>query len=105
MNQNLAGLLPLVLIVLVFWLLIIRPQRRRQREMADTQASVTPGTEVMLGSGIFGTVASVSDETLQVEVAPGTQLKVARQAVVRVIDPVSADPTAADRSDEDPQHP
>jgi preprotein translocase subunit YajC len=85
--KDLAGFLPFVLIALVFWFLIVRPQRRRQQDIASTQASLGPGAEVMLGSGIFGTVASLDDETLRIEVAPGTVLKVARQAVVRVMEP------------------
>jgi preprotein translocase subunit YajC len=84
--KDLAGFLPFVLIALVFWFLIVRPQRRRQHELAATQSSLGPGAEVMLGSGIFGTVASLDEETLQIELAPGTVVKVARQAVVRVID-------------------
>ena len=47
----------------------------------------------MLGSGIFGTVASLDDETLGLEIAPGTTIKVARQAVVKVLDnPVDGEP-------------
>jgi preprotein translocase subunit YajC len=84
--KDLAGLLPFVLIALVFWFLIVRPQRRRQQDLASTQASLGLGAEVMLGSGIYGRVASLDEETLQIEVAPGTVLKVARQAVVRVVD-------------------
>jgi preprotein translocase subunit YajC len=89
--KDLAGFLPFVLIALVFWFLIVRPQRRRQQQLASTQAALGPGTEVMLGSGIFGTVASLDDETLRIEVAPGTVVKVARQAVVRVIEPHEVD--------------
>ena len=88
--KDLAGLLPFVLIALVFWFLIVRPQRRRQRELASTQSALGPGSEVMLGSGIFGTVASLDEETLRIEVAPGTVVKVARQAVARVIEPQDA---------------
>lgn len=84
--QELANLLPFVLIALVFWLLIIRPQRRRAQALAATQASLGLGSEVMLGSGIFGRVASLDDETIQLEVAPGTVMKVSRQAIVRVLD-------------------
>jgi preprotein translocase subunit YajC len=84
--KDLAGFLPFVLLAGVFWLLIVRPQRRRQRELASTQSTLGPGAQIMLGSGIFGTVASLDEETVQVEVAPGTVVKVARQAVARVID-------------------
>jgi preprotein translocase subunit YajC len=95
---SLGALLPFVLIALVFWLLIMRPQRRRQQEMARTQAALKVGTEVMLGSGIYGHVASSDDEesTILVEVAPGMVLKVARAAVVRVIEPAEDDLSPTD---------
>jgi preprotein translocase subunit YajC len=96
--DGLAGIIPFVLIALVFWLLIVRPQRRRAQLLRDTQTSLGIGTEVMLGSGIYGTVASLDDDTtILVEVAPGTILKVARQAVVRVVEPAGPeDETAPD---------
>ena len=90
--KDLAGFLPFVLIALVFWFLIVRPQRRRQHDLASTQSSLAPGTEVMLGSGIYGTVVSLDDETLQLELAPGTTIKVARQAVIKVLDGPEATP-------------
>ena len=89
MSQDLAGILPLVLIVLAFWFLVIRPSRKRQHEMSRVQSSIDVGTQVMLGSGIYGTVVATSDDTVQLQVAPGTTLKVARQAVVRVVDDAS----------------
>lgn len=100
--KDLAGFLPFVLIALVFWFLIVRPQRRRQQDLASTQSSLDVGTEVMLGSGIFGTVASLDDETLRLELAPGTTIKVARQAVAKVIEKY-VDDTPADLYD-DIQH-
>lgn len=84
--SGLTGLLPLLLIALVFWFLIVRPQRRRQQALVATQSSLDVGSEVMLGSGIYGTVASLEDETIHVEVSPGTVMKVARQAVVKIFD-------------------
>ena len=84
--KDLAQILPFVLIALVFWFLIVRPQRRRQQALAATQSSLGIGSEVMLGSGIFGRVASLDDETIRLEVAPGTLLKVSRAAIVRVLD-------------------
>jgi preprotein translocase subunit YajC len=84
--KDLAGFLPFVLIALVFWFLIVRPQRRRQQDLASTQSTLGVGSEVMLGSGIFGRVASLDDETIGLELSPGTTVKVARQAVVKVLD-------------------
>ena len=97
-NSSWGTIIPFVLIALVFWLLIVRPQRRRQQELSSTQSSLQPGVEVMLGSGIYGTVVSLEGETVHVEVAPGTTLKVARQAVVRVIPPATPDVRPGDEN-------
>ena len=85
--EGLAGLLPFILIALVFWLLLIRPQRKRQLELQRTQRGVGVGDEVMLGAGIVGIVAATDDEFLELEVSPGVQLRVARGAVARVVTP------------------
>ena len=107
--MSLVNVLPIVLIVLVFWLLIVRPQRRRQQSMAATQSALEVGSEVMLGSGIYGRVASVDEEetTILVELAPGTVVKVAKQAVIRVIEPAARDDetetSGLDGSPEEPE--
>ncbi|HET6625721.1 MAG TPA: preprotein translocase subunit YajC [Nocardioidaceae bacterium] len=97
-SGDLAGILPLVLIVLAFWFLVIRPSRKRQQDMTRVQNSVEAGSRVMLGSGIYGTVVAVADDTVQLEVAPGTAIKVARQAVVRVVEDTVSERTAGDES-------
>jgi len=84
--QDLAStLLPLIAIALIFWLLIIRPQSRRQRELRDMQASLSVGDEVVLTSGIHGVVRGVDDAVVQVEVATGVTIRVARAAIGMVI--------------------
>jgi preprotein translocase subunit YajC len=85
--NGLAGLAPFVLIAVVFYLVLIRPQKPRQSELAATQRGLEIGDEVMLGAGIVGRVAETGDEYLQLEVQPGVHVKVARQAVVRVLHP------------------
>ena len=81
------SILPFVLIVVVFWFLVVRPARNQQKRLAATQNAVEVGKEVMLGSGIYGTVVGVGDDTFDIQVSPGTTIKVAKQAVVRVIEP------------------
>ena len=81
------SILPFVLIVAVFWFLVVRPARNQQKRLAATQASASIGSEVMLGSGIYGTVAGIGDDTFDIAIAPGTTVKVAKQAVVRVVEP------------------
>jgi preprotein translocase subunit YajC len=104
-NETLGTLFPLLLIVLAFWLLVIRPARKRQNEMTRIQNSVQIGSEVMLGSGIFGTVTSIGDDTLNLAVAPGTEIKVARQAVVRVVDRTPATGGQASEPTDTPEQP
>lgn len=100
--ETLGGLLPFVLLALVFYLLLIRPQRRRQQEVTRMQAQISPGAEVMLSSGIYGRVSSLEDETVRLEVSPGTHVKVARRAIVNVIEGRVADPDLpSDRAADD----
>jgi len=94
------------LIILAFYFLLIRPQRRRQRELTSTRSALEPGAEVMLTSGIYGRVVSLEEETIHLEVAPGSVLKVARAAVVRVVEPAPIgehdQPDDPDALDEEP---
>lgn len=80
-----AGLLPFVAIALLFWLLIIRPASRRQRELRGMQSSLEVGDEVMLTSGVFASVVEIADDHLRVEIAEGVTIKVARGAVGSII--------------------
>lgn len=84
-GDQLGALLPLLLLVVVFWFLVLRPARNRQRQMSTLQAELALGSEVMLTSGVFGTVTWMGDETVRVEIAPGTEVRIHRQAVGRVL--------------------
>jgi preprotein translocase subunit YajC len=75
----------LVAIAALFWLLIIRPASRRQKDQSRMQSALAEGDRVMLTSGIFGTVTEMTDEGLMVEVAPGVALRVARGAIGTVV--------------------
>jgi preprotein translocase subunit YajC len=79
--DNLLPILPLVGIAVLFWLILIRPAQRRQRALTHLQGEVTVGDEVMLTSGIFGTVRGLDDTTVSLEVSQGVTLKVVRAAV------------------------
>lgn len=83
--MDVIGLLPLVGIALVFWLLIIRPASRRNKQMRDMQSGLSVGDEVMLTSGFFGTVSDVVDDRLDIELAPGVVVTVAKGAIGNVI--------------------
>lgn len=73
--------LPLVGIALLFWLFIIRPASRRQKELGRMQSSLSVGDEVVLTSGIYGTVHQIEDDHLGIEIATGVVVKAARAAI------------------------
>ena len=93
--NDLAALLPLVAIVALFWFMVIRPQQRRQKEVLRLQQSIEVGQRVMMSSGIFGTVVSLTDDRARLEIAPGSQIEIARAAIAKVDEPLlqpGADP-------------
>jgi preprotein translocase subunit YajC len=85
--NDLAALLPLVAILALFWFMVIRPQQRRQREVAALQNSIQVGQRVMMSSGVYGTVTSITDDRARLEIAPGTEIEIARAAIAKVDSP------------------
>jgi len=78
----------LIIIVVLFaamWLFLIRPQKRRQVEQARLQDSIAAGDEILTAGGIHGTVRGIEDEIVQVEIAPGTIVRLDRRAVATVV--------------------
>lgn len=76
----------LLLALVVFWLLVMRPARVQQKKTKQMQSQLTVGQEVVLSSGIFGTIRALGETRAEIEVAPGTVLTVARQVVVRRVE-------------------
>ena len=80
-----ATLLPLVLIFVVFYFLLIRPQQKRAKNHRNMLAAVVRGDKVVTGGGIIGTVTKVvNDEELAVEIAEGIKIKVQRGLIASV---------------------
>lgn len=88
---ELASLLPLVGIALLFWLLVIRPASRRSKELSRMQSSLEVGDEVMLTSGVFGTLRDKQEDHVLVEIAEGVTIKVAIGAVGQLAQPALRD--------------
>lgn len=82
-----ANLLFLVVIVVGFYLLFMRPARARQRKAAQTRSSVEPGVEVVTTAGLIAHVVDSDDETVTLEIAPGVNAKFLRQSIARVVLP------------------
>jgi preprotein translocase subunit YajC len=84
-TNTLMQMAPLVLIFVVFYFLLIRPQAKRAKEHKAMVGALSAGDEVVTGGGILGKVAEVSDQFLVVEVAEGVQVKVQRHTVTQVL--------------------
>lgn len=84
-------LLPIVAVALLFWLLIIRPASRRQKELSRMQGALAVGDEVMLTSGILGTVQAIADDHLVVGLGDGVAIRVVRGAIGSVTAPADRD--------------
>lgn len=82
-------LVPLILFGLL-WALLILPQQRRVRAQQQMQNALQPGDEVVTSAGIYGRVTLVESDSLLLEVAPGIELRMARGAVGRRLEPEEA---------------
>ena len=94
-------LIILVLGFALFWLFVIRPQRRRQNEQLAMQQSLEPGTEIVTAGGLYGTVTGEDEDEVLVEIAPSVVVRVARRAIAGVIAPEEPE-VAPDEADEEP---
>ena len=84
-SNPILGFLPLVLIFAAMYFLLLRPQRKRQKETANLQKGIAEGDEVVLNSGIYGFVSAVEDEWLWLDVAEKVEIRVAKGSVARKI--------------------
>jgi preprotein translocase subunit YajC len=88
-----------LLIPVAMYFLLIRPQRRRQREQASLQKSVEIGDEVMTTSGVYGFVTGFDGDICWLEIDDNVQIRIARAAVQRKVDT-----SAGDTSGDNPTH-
>lgn len=73
--------LPMILIMVVFYFLVIRPQAKRQKEHQKFVSDLKRGDEVVTASGIFGRVEGITDNIVNLEIADGVRIKVLRSQV------------------------
>lgn len=98
-GSSIFSLLPLVFIFVAMYFLLLKPQRKRQKESRSLQNTLAEGDEVILNSGIYGFVSSVEDDYLWLDIAehsPGKsiEIRVARSAVARLVNKASGTPNA-----------
>ncbi|MGM9491593.1 preprotein translocase subunit YajC [Ideonella sp. YS5] len=83
--SSLMQFLPLVLMFVVLYFIMIRPQMKRQKEHKAMIDALAKGDEVVIGGGVIGRVAKIGDSVLHVEVAKDVEVQVQRSSVVQVL--------------------
>ena len=78
---GLAQLLPIFLIIAVFYVLLIRPQQKRQRQLQETVASLKIGDRVVTTGGVIGVITTIRDTSFIIRSADKSILEVARSAI------------------------
>jgi preprotein translocase subunit YajC len=80
-SNELQGALPLVVIFVLFFFMIIRPQMKQAKEQRNMIAALQKGDEVVTSGGIVGKVTKVTDAFVSIEIAPNTEITVQKHAV------------------------
>jgi preprotein translocase subunit YajC len=75
--------LPLILIMVVFYFFMIRPQMKKQKELTKFRSALQKGDKVVTTGGIYGKITEIKDNVLQLEVAPDVRLKVDKSVVLK----------------------
>ena len=84
-SNPILSMLPLVLIFAAMYFLLLRPQRKRQKETAALQSSIAEGDEVILNSGMYGFVSAVEDDLLWIEIAEKVEVRVTKGSIARKV--------------------
>ena len=79
-----GGLLPMLLIIGVFYVLLIRPQQKRQKELQQTISQLKAGDRVVTTGGVIGTITTVRDTSFLIRSADKSILEIARSAVAGI---------------------
>ena len=85
--QLLVGILPWLLIFVIFYMLMIRPQQRRVKEHQATINAVKKGDDIITGGGIRGRVTKVTEDEAEVEIAQGVKIRVIKSTISTVVQP------------------
>ncbi|GLY90477.1 preprotein translocase subunit YajC [Actinoallomurus iriomotensis] len=103
-SNPLVTLLPIILIGVVFYFLLFRPQRKRQQQQQQMQRQIEPGQRVMTTAGMLADVVAIEDDHVVLEIAPGVEVRYVKQAIAQVVpdeDPEDPEEIEDEAEDED----
>jgi len=87
----LGALLPFVLVFVIFYLLIIMPQRKKQKKHMEMVENLKPGDQIITSAGIYGTVMGVQKDRIEVKIASNVKIDITKGAVGVIIGAETAD--------------
>jgi preprotein translocase subunit YajC len=86
MNSQTGQLISFAVLIAAFYLLLIRPQMKRQKEQAALMASLAVGDPVITIGGMYGTIRTLEEDRISLEIAPDTTITMARSAIAKKIE-------------------
>ena len=90
-EPGLASFLPLIILFVVFYFFLIRPQMKKQKEHGKMVKNLTIGDEIVTNGGILGKITNVDEYFFKVEIAAGTEVKIQKAAVAQVMPAATVD--------------
>ena len=90
-----AALLPILLLIVLMYFMLIRPQQKRMRAQQALLSAVQEGDEVLTTAGVYGFITAMEGDVVWVEIAEGVEVRVAKGAIARRVDATTDAPTVA----------
>lgn len=84
-GNPLVGLLPIIIIFIIFWFLLIRPQTKRAKQHREMVAALQEGDEVVTQGGVLGRISKLDESFVTLEIADGVRIRVQRHMVGSVM--------------------
>jgi len=82
---GIAGFLPIIILFAIFYFLLIRPQQKKAKEHKEMIANLKKGSRIITSGGIYGTIQSIDDTTIGLEIAEKVKIKISRGNVAALI--------------------
>jgi preprotein translocase subunit YajC len=99
-----GGYIFIIVILILMWFLLIRPQRRRQVDSQRLLDSLSVGQEIVTAGGLYGTIRELDEDEARIEIAEGVEVRVAKRAIAGVLseDEPEDDPNELPEAEETP---
>lgn len=98
-GSGVSGILMIVAMIAIFYFMMIRPQNKKQKEIKRQREAMKNGDRVVTAGGIHGRIRDIKDDTILIEVAPGTNIKVDKTSVYPAADTKVAESKPKDKKE------